>query len=131
MEHGFELHRGTDLLCKCFHFTGVGIAALMLQLSRCFMFHLSSVQPRRTDGRLWIPSESNMYFWQIFIHFAHVLPGFGKKCPDLQMSVKSEPRVDAVCRSGAPDHECGDGMGLVLGAEDSQLQLHSHGHPHL
>ena len=40
VEHRFELRRGTDLLSKCFHFTGVGIAVPCSDVTIVKMFYV-------------------------------------------------------------------------------------------
>ena len=112
MEHRFELRRGMDLLSKCFHFTSASqFPALMLQLSRCFLFRLphchTLVQcPASSHWRLWIPSLSNMFFGK----FSSILPMF---CLDFQRYVliaggaSKQSRRWLQCRFSAPDHECG------------------------
>ena len=97
VEHRFELRRGTDLLSKCFHFTGVGIAVACSDVTIVKMFyvptvtHLSSVQPHHTVGcGNFILSKFTVHSFlpnshPFCQHFAHVLPGFPKICPDRGM----------------------------------------------
>ena len=114
MEHRFELRRGTDLLSKCFHFTGVGIAVPCSDVTIVKMFSVPTATLPHTCPVSSLITLAIMdsfiiqyVFWQIFIHFAHVLPGFPKICPDCGRWLKTEPPVGAVCRFSAPDHECG------------------------
>ena len=103
VEHRFELRRGTDLLSKCFHFTGVGIAVPCSDVTIVKMFSVPTATLPHTCPVSSLITLAIMdsfiiqyVFWQIFIHFAHVLPGFPKICPDRGRCLKTEPPVVAV-----------------------------------